>query len=82
MRVAPLVYRESGVMVVIQRFDVFTTEIWSIKVSHYRYNKIMLGKQYSTLVATDTTCNHKPVTQFYAPHTHSHRHTHTHTHTH
>ena len=46
-------------MVVIRRFDVFTTEIWSIKVSHYRYNKIMLGKQYSTLVATDTTCNHK-----------------------
>ena len=78
MRVAPLVHRESGVMVVIRRFDVFTTEIWSIKVSHYN-TKAMLGKQYSTLVATDTTCGHKPQSHNF---THKHTNTHTHTHTH
>ena len=61
-------------MVVIRRFDVFTTEIWSIKVSeslHVQQNtKAMLGKQYSTLVATDTTCNHKLQSHnLYPPHT-------------
>ena len=44
MRVAPLVHWESRVMVVIRRFDVFTTGIWLIKgISYYMYNSMLVN---------------------------------------
>ena len=40
MGVAPLVHRESRVVVVIIMFGVFNAEIWLVMVSHNMYNTI------------------------------------------